>query len=619
MTVRKTTPTAEKPVQIISLGDSSKNLVDPDISKYYKLTNNTSYFGKDLDKNKRYTLSMRLKEGKTIPPNSYFGFIYLNTNNNVTANWLVLNGAVNTDLNLVVTSSSEAPTYGAFGFGCYPNKKQTLKSIFDAFDIQLEEGEVATEYRPYRYIDVISESKNLFNSTRFKSYINTLDPSGIIEGENGYYAVRPTTYIAQNSKYMQGEFKSKTQYTLSVDWYSPGYLASEGSTQHIRFYYTDGTYTSLACSSTTAQHSVFTSDKYKTVDYIKVLWNYGHATYMKNIQLEEGAVATTYKNYQQPITTTIDFSKSKNILPYPYPQTTKTENGITFTDNGDGSIKVNGTATANANFQLINATNEITLEDGVTYFMSGCPTGGGASVYKMYIDKFLNGVYEGVINDYGSGATIIGESGYTYRVNIIINTGETVNNLVFKPMIVKGNSGGKYLSQLSPRDSLGKFGDASDYIDYENSRIVRNVGEKIFDGTETLGSTSLQATGYFTTVYMLYPNDAQGILNAICNYFPYKKNIWSTDASNFISIGGSYNKFLYFRVSSSIATDNSSLLDWLATKYASGTPVTVYYNLQNPEYEYINLPAIPTVQGTTILQITDGILGPSKIIAVYKK
>ncbi len=99
--------------------------------------------------------------------------------------------------------------------------------------------------------------------------------------------------------------------------------------------------------------------------------------------------------------------------------TSQTVNGVTFTVNSDGTVKVNGTATANASLTL----GEMTL--ATNYILNGCPQGGGWNTYVLAVN--------GGAVDTGTGAS--GTSISDKNVYIYVKSGQTVNNLVFKPMI----------------------------------------------------------------------------------------------------------------------------------------------------------------------------------------
>lgn len=120
--------------------------------------------------------------------------------------------------------------------------------------------------------------------------------------------------------------------------------------------------------------------------------------------------------------------KCTNLIPYPYVHTTKTINGITFTDNGDGTITAKGTATADAQFSV----NAFFVKANTNYFLTGCPSGGSNTTY------YLNP--QGFDFDTGGGRKLYNESDFSNTVYIVIKSGTTVSNLVFKPMLNQGTT-----------------------------------------------------------------------------------------------------------------------------------------------------------------------------------
>ena len=111
--------------------------------------------------------------------------------------------------------------------------------------------------------------------------------------------------------------------------------------------------------------------------------------------------------------------------------TEQTLNGVTFTpvyENGMLQyIKANGTATDECNFTL---TTKLNTEDGKTYRIVGCPSGGSSNTYRLAF-------WGGTSPEYGSGTIFTNKDlNATYKylyINIV--SGYTCNNLVFKPMI----------------------------------------------------------------------------------------------------------------------------------------------------------------------------------------
>ena len=137
----------------------------------------------------------------------------------------------------------------------------------------------------------------------------------------------------------------------------------------------------------------------------------------------------------------------KNLLKYPYHTTTKTINGITFTDNGDGTITANGTATAMANFALI--WKNIHLPKG-TYTISGCPKGGD-TITGFYIVCGTDSIR--FSTDVGNGGTFsIIDDTNDFTFSLRINSGVTVDNLVFRPQLELGDTPTEYEPPITGRE-----------------------------------------------------------------------------------------------------------------------------------------------------------------------
>jgi hypothetical protein len=112
--------------------------------------------------------------------------------------------------------------------------------------------------------------------------------------------------------------------------------------------------------------------------------------------------------------------------------TSRTGNGVTATVNADGSIVCNGTATDTVGIVVSSKLQSSCLNNGSTYRLTGCPTGGSKNSYLLQV----NGVWAA---DYGDGVTFVHQSNV---VSVIINImgGTVCNNLTFYPMITLPNT-----------------------------------------------------------------------------------------------------------------------------------------------------------------------------------
>lgn len=112
---------------------------------------------------------------------------------------------------------------------------------------------------------------------------------------------------------------------------------------------------------------------------------------------------------------------------------TQTINGVTFTNNGDGTYTVNGRASSNILFPLMTFNDFAFISNKK---LIGCPAGGSVSRY-MCIDCHKGSTWLKQYNDFGNGVIVSNIPSETIDVTlyIFVKEGQTVNNLLFKPML----------------------------------------------------------------------------------------------------------------------------------------------------------------------------------------
>lgn len=128
---------------------------------------------------------------------------------------------------------------------------------------------------------------------------------------------------------------------------------------------------------------------------------------------------------------------AKNLLPYPYNNTTLVEGGITWTDNGDGTITANGTANSSNGHFVIASYSDKKLSPKTTYIAS-MGVKGSLSTYYMRIYNGPRASFETLdVTDkeivFTTPSVIDNDSGV--NIQLLVISGTTVNNLVFKPML----------------------------------------------------------------------------------------------------------------------------------------------------------------------------------------
>ena len=296
--------------------------------------------------------------------------------------------------------------------------------------------------------------------------------------------------------------------------------------------------------------------------------------------------------------------------------TTKISNGITFTVNSDKTVNVNGTNDTSANSSLI--INRYDLSPG-TYILNGCPSGGSSTTYRLVIQKTSGWSVLGLDTGSGSEQFTIDEA-TNIQVAIFIQKGQTISNLLFKPMIrlssiiddtyeqygaspspdypspienIEGNIELKATNGLEETDEnyqeqvatfpLGeeKLMEGSYLAD---DGIHHSRKQVVLDGTENWALTSTDnqvLTKRFSA--NITSNMKVGSANtALSTHFSVTENATEDKESMYFASLGTIT-YIALRISVDKATTVEQLKIYLATEYANGTPVIVEYELAEEE------------------------------------
>ena len=134
-------------------------------------------------------------------------------------------------------------------------------------------------------------------------------------------------------------------------------------------------------------------------------------------------------------------SSGKNKIPAKYSISSEgTTNGVSYKVNEDGTITLNGTSTTATTITIINPAAAFSLESGKEYCLGGSPSGASGTKYYMILQTTD---YLTSINNVTTPKTFTApeQSWYLY---IRIESGITLNNVVFKPQIEEGSSATEY-------------------------------------------------------------------------------------------------------------------------------------------------------------------------------
>lgn len=228
----------------------------------------------------------------------------------------------------------------------------------------------------------------------------------------------------------------------------------------------------------------------------------------------------------------------KNILKNE--RTTVTLGGVTFTINEDKSITASGTATQNV-YLLLNTNRKIEAKAGVTYRLTGCPSGGGSSTYIIYNDSHG-------MSDSGSGSTYTPTADDSWDFFIRIANGTTVDNVLFKPML-----------------RVKQTGDNDEYEPYNGTINTTALGRTVYGGTldvatgvltvtkvgVDLGSLTWSKYGNYTdkdryVTTGIDSNAKNDEANAICSIYPHlwgANGWWIGSGSGKLSIFTTYGQY----------------------------------------------------------------------------
>ena len=258
-------------------------------------------------------------------------------------------------------------------------------------------------------------------------------------------------------------------------------------------------------------------------------------------------------------------STGKNLVPYPYEKSTKTENGITFTVNSDGSITANGTTTVNPSiFNLA----KISLKAG-TYALRSFANVENAGVCQFYID------IPSEPNDRtGNGVTFTLQDDIVNKnVNIIVNPNQTVNNLIFKPMLQFGTTAQSFEPYKQSVLSLPAPVELPVYntLNFQTGKNVSQGVTQIFDGTE---DWYISGDGTNIRAYVVKTTLNEGI----CNFYKLGD---AKIQGEFDLADGAYIRFNAY----GIATNVDEWKAYIATQYAAGDPLIVRYKTAEVQSE----------------------------------
>lgn len=533
-------PTPEYPSEIQSVGDKTKNLFNiNDTEKYYggltcKVINDvitlesTETLGsqmavnyvKKLDSAKQYTISFKGKKLVGGGEASWIYVAYYGSNDGENYELITYTRQTSPTIGLEYKFSHTLTGYSNYKFYIYNYvaANAPIGEKTEYYDIQLEEGNVATSYEPYGYkIPIkVSTTKN-YDKTKY----NIIGNSVIVkDGIASNFS--DSSYIDTGYKFSPGnntwEYGVKIKTGTAFPWC--GIVGSVGGSNGCTPFYMDGTGYWIAYLSSTGSS-----------------WDIASATPIMQLNTN-----TTYW-------LKVQFTGTQYIFSYSL--------------------------------------------DGVEWKIARKLD----STLKIY-----NGLTVHLGNNRGNNSPFNGEidlSSFYIKIN---------GKYDFNGSSVESKTFNIYLDE-----PLRKIGDVSDYIDFKNKKVIRNIGHIYFTGEEDWVN---QVVGNYTACSILKTSirtnatilPAESI-NILSNYFGVSKYENST------SIGKVYSGNYYINFNLDDINSVSTFKSWLSKKYTDGNPLLLEYLIPSTE-QTIELPNISLYRGKNIITV-DTEVQPSDISITY--
>jgi hypothetical protein len=157
-------------------------------------------------------------------------------------------------------------------------------------------------------------------------------------------------------------------------------------------------------------------------------------------------------------------------------------------------------------------------------------------------------------------------------------------------------------------DPLDAIGNYADYVDYREGKIVRSVLNYVFDGTEPVWRAINDWVELFASNITL---------NIVVNSDVRSQSPDGNVLFQSITYGGSP----VIRITVDGISVAADIMPYLKSLYDNGTPAIMWYaSLEPVEVDPpIPLPALPTINGTTITDYAGQSAAPSRFYAKYQK
>lgn len=332
------------------------------------------------------------------------------------------------------------------------------------------------------------------------------------------------------------------------------------------------------------------------------------------LQLEKGSSATEYEPYNKydiPITVA-----GKNLFDM---ETILPEQGWVKQD--DGSYYVKNASTPYKKVLWENAegyTGQLKILFTYKFLKATVDSPAGVAIRVFYTD--------GTTASVQFSSAVEADTWYISNYNTITNSSKTVQKIdwsygtglnstwVKDIIITKDITATEYEPYHEPitthiylDEPLRKVGDYSDYVDFKKQKVVRNIKEVTFDGTENWGYRDTD-----NVIYLSINNLASSVYCYSTHFL--SEALKDTISPYFRPVSGILR--LYQRSNNIVYLSADKFKAFLQEQSAVGTSLVLDYILATPIEENVSLPILQTFKDTTIMSADTTVL-PSNIKVTY--
>ena len=291
-------------VKLPVLSATGKNLWDMNkiIKSDFELNKyQPSYYGKEfeLKPNTTYTINPYLREEIT---NTSVWTVFNVINNGNLLEVLNINRTGSNTNNKLSKITFQTGSTGKIGISIYSNRNAEVSWLGNLpFNIQLEEGPVATSYEPFKSNILTTTSKNLFNMNRPYDAI-TDSQATVVQDTNQITVSSAESGIYVNANFILDKdfFAGKTVIGSCL------YESDEKDIGTVQIHYQDGNgdhhYQWIRTPRTFTFPNSFIGDVMLSVSANNTGTPQSNTVTVKNIQLELGSTATSYEPYSEGVT-----------------------------------------------------------------------------------------------------------------------------------------------------------------------------------------------------------------------------------------------------------------------------------------------------------------------------